>query len=187
MMNLTVRGGRLNPQLVAYVTVGAILVMLLLALGLLILQEGNQQDELEIQLEQVRRIASTPRQDLAELQREADRSLALLPTRLVDTEVYPFIRSVAGRHNVGVLVQTASGVRATTLGGTAYDQMTFKLEAAGLYEDIRAFIDDLETQVEVATLVVGKANVQGGPGRRDTQLSMEYSIFVRRGGAASGS
>ncbi len=187
MMNLTLRGGRLDLRLIAFATVGAIVVVLFLALGLLILQEGNQQDALEIQLEQVQRIASTPRQDLTELQREADRSLALLPTRLVDTDVYPFIRTVAERHNVGVLIQTATGVRATTLGGTIYDEMAFKLEAQGLYEDIRALVDDLETQVEVATLVVGKTNVQGGPGRRDTQLSIEYSIFVRQGGGASGS
>ncbi len=187
MMNLTLRGSRLNPELIIFATVGAIVVVLFLALGMLILQERTQQDALETQLEQVRRIASTPRQDLTELQREADRSLALLPTRLVDTEVYPFIRTVADRYNVWVLVQTATGVRATTLSGTAYDQMTFKLEAAGLYEDIRAFIDDLETQVEVSTLVVGKTNVQGGPGRRDTQLSMDYSIFLSRGDVASGS
>ncbi len=91
------------------------------------------------------------------------------------------------RKNRRDMIQTATGVRPTTLGGTAYNEMGFKMEAQGLYEDIRAFIDDLETQVEVATLVVGKTNVQGGPGRRDTQLSMEYSIFVRRGGSASGS
>ena len=181
-MNITLRGGRINPWLIVVATVGALFAVIFLALGLLLSQEGTKKDDLETQLAQARRILSSPRQGLTVLREDAARARALIPDRVEETEVFRFIREVADRHNVFVSSQSDFGTAPGRVGTTVYDLTNFKLEATGQYGDLRQFVEDLESQMTMATLVVGRTSIQGGPGTIVARVSLDYAVYARQGG-----
>lgn len=156
---------------------GIVGVFLVIYAGIAMLRYQEQQDA-EVVLEQIEQLTLLQRQpqNLSLLEQESKATRDLIPVKLQETDVYRTMRRIAARSDVVILKNSVSSPGTVKIGSTTYTLLNFQLAARGTYEDLRAFVQDMETQTEMATLVLENIGVERGEPL--SQISVDYAIYV---------
>ena len=139
-------------------------------------QEQQDADAVLLQIEQLLPLLQRQPENLSSLEQESKATRELLSVELQDTDVYRAVRSIAARSDVEVVRNSISSPSTVQVGSTTYASMNFQLSATGTYDDLRAFVQDMETQTELATLILQKTQIERGEPL--SQLTVSYVIYV---------
>lgn len=176
MMELRNRLSR--PSRGTLTLLGIVGVFLVIYAGIVILRYQEQQDA-DIVLEQIEQQQLLVRRqpgDLSSLEQESKATRELIPVEFQETDVYRTMRRIAARSGVEIVKNSVSNPGTVKIGSTTYTLLNFQLNARGTYEDLRAFVQDMETQTEVATLILENIGVERGEPL--SQISVNYAIYV---------
>jgi len=157
---------------------GIVGVFLVIYAGIATLRYQEQQDADAVleQIEQLLPLLRRQPQDLSSLEQESKATRELIPVELQETDVYRTMRRIAARSDVEIVKNSVSNPGTVKIGSTTYTLLNFQLAAKGTYEDLRAFVQDMETQTEMATLVLENIRVERGEPL--SQISVDYAIYV---------
>lgn len=157
---------------------GVIGVFLVLYAGIAYLRFQEQKDSEAVvdEIELLLPLLQRQPEDLTSLENESKATREIIPDDLQDTDIYRFVRGVAARSNVEIRKNSIGTPGNIQVGSTSYTLIKSQLSAAGTFEDLRAFVLDMETQTEVPTLVIEKAQIDRTD--PDSSLSLDYLIYV---------
>ena len=167
-----------NPSRGMITIFGVIGVFLVIYAGIAYLRFQEQKDSEAVvdEIELLLPLLQRQPEDLTSLEQESKATREIIPDDLRDTDIYRFVRGVAARSSVEIRKNSVNAPTSIQVGSTSYTLIKSQLSAAGTYDDLRAFVLDMETQTELPTLVVEKAQIDRTD--PDSSLSLDYLIYV---------
>lgn len=157
-----------------------ILLIVYVAFGFVYWQQSAEQGDLEEQINNIWAIVNKPLADKEKLIAEYDQvNLSLTP--ILDSEAIAIIVGIAESSGIDVspgsdnLVIPSAGLREEKVGGSQYQIYSFKnVSAQGSYENVTAFISDLDSGGTHETLVLKRVTIN----RIDTEAGGELGIDI---------
>ena len=172
--------------------IGFILIIYV-AFGLVYGQQNLKQKDLEEQNAKISLIVDKPLASKEKLQAEYDEvNLSLAP--ITDSDAIAMLVGIADRSGIDVtpdsdkLSVPSAAVREEKVGGGTYQVVSFKnLSVQGSYENVMAFISDLDSGTTRETLVPKRVDirqvevqVEGGEvTRTETQATLDVDLYTK--------
>ena len=172
--------------------IGFILIIYV-AFGLVYGQQNLKQKDLEEQNAKISLIVDKPLASKEKLQAEYDEvNLSLAP--ITDSDAIAMLVGIADRSGIDVtpdsdkLSVPSAAVREEKVGGGTYQVFSFKnLIAQGSYENVMAFISDLDSGTTQETLVLKRVDIrqvevqdEGEEGTRtETQATLDIDLYTK--------
>jgi hypothetical protein len=149
-------------KVLAFPLLMGLLVIIFVAIGVVYLRQGGEQEQLRLDIAQQSRIVARAQQS-AEGVEERFKMVqeAIPPADLEETSVYEVILDVAERSGVTASVSLNSDSR-KKVGKTTYRVLAFTVTAQGSPDAVRDFIEALDReQITLPTLVLDSLKLSG--------------------------
>ena len=148
------------------------------AVGLFYIQEVRQQEDTSAEILQLDALLRMPREPLAELQQRSQGAVDAIPTKIVaDQDVFPVIRELAAESGVQVISQKKNaGSTTVKVGQKTYTALSFNVLVRGEYLRLLHYVESLELQQRLATLVVRSTSITNSGEVSEGNISFEVLV-----------